>query len=71
MGSVKCNVRGTKGQRKYQRASAQPGYESSTGLDIIPMPFHKVAPEEIDLVKQLLLAALVVASEEMIKGAPL
>jgi len=35
------------------------------------MPFHKVAPEEIDQAKQLLLAALVVASEEMIKGAPL
>jgi len=35
------------------------------------MPFHKIAPEKIDLEKQLLLAALVVALEEMIKGAPL
>jgi len=37
---------------------------------MIPAPFHKMLLEEIEQAKQLYFAALVVASEEIIKGAP-
>ena len=38
---------------------------------MIPAPFHSIVPDEIDHAKQLLLAALVEASEDMVKGASL